>query len=181
MEAQILDLLDELRARRGLSLLLVSHNLGIVDRLCDRVVVLYAGRVVEGGPTAACCDAPRHPYTRGLLAALPRLDRARVGRLAPIPGGLPDLTPAGSRLQFPAALRLCRRRAARRRRPCGRRRTRRALPPDDVVADRAGACRAGAGGPAPAVAQPTSALEAAGLSRAFAIAGRWRSAGARRG
>ncbi len=89
VEAGILDMLDELRARRGLSLLLVSHNLGIVDRVCDRVVVLYAGRVVEDGPVGAVLRAPGHPYPRGLLAALPQLDGARP--LAPIPGGLPDL------------------------------------------------------------------------------------------
>ena len=74
VEAGILDLLAALRARRGLSLLLVSHNLGIVDRLCDRAAVLYAGRVVEDGPVAAVLRAPRHPYPRGLLAAMPRLD-----------------------------------------------------------------------------------------------------------
>ncbi len=73
-------------------MLLVSHNLGIVDRLCDRVAVLYAGRVAETGPAGAVLRQPEHPYTRGLLAALPRPDRAHPGRLAPIPGGLPDLT-----------------------------------------------------------------------------------------
>lgn len=92
VEAQILDLLERLRAERGVSLLLVSHNLGIVDRLCDDLTVLYAGRVVESGRATALLDAPRHPYTRGLLAALPRLDRGRLTRLAPIPGSLPDLT-----------------------------------------------------------------------------------------
>ena len=90
VEAGILDLLAKLRAERGLSLLLVSHNLGIVDRLCDEATVLYAGRVVEQGPVAELLDVPRHPYTRGLLAALPRPDH--VGLLSPIPGGLPDLT-----------------------------------------------------------------------------------------
>ncbi len=90
VEAGILDLLDGLRTQRGLSLLLVSHNLGIVERLCDRVTVLYAGRVVEAGPTEAVLARARHPYTRGLLAALPRMDRRGV--LAPIPGRLPDLT-----------------------------------------------------------------------------------------
>ena len=89
VEAQILDLLEKLRRERGVSLLLVSHNLGIVDRLCDDLTVLYAGRVVEQGACADILAAPGHPYTRGLLAALPRMDR---GRLAPIPGGLPDLT-----------------------------------------------------------------------------------------
>jgi peptide/nickel transport system ATP-binding protein len=92
VEAQILDLLDRLRAQRCLSMLLVSHNLGIVDRLCDRVAVLYAGRLAESGPVQAVLRQPRHPYTKGLLAALPRPDRPHAGRLAPIPGGLPDLT-----------------------------------------------------------------------------------------
>jgi peptide/nickel transport system ATP-binding protein len=91
VEAQILDLLDRLRARHGLSMLLVSHNLGIVDRLCDRVSVLYAGRVAETGPAARVLDQPRHPYTKGLLAALPRPD-LETERLSPIAGGLPDLT-----------------------------------------------------------------------------------------
>ena len=91
VEAQILALLHELRARRGLSMLLVSHNLGIVDRLCDTVAVLYAGRVVEAGPAADVLHRPRHPYSKGLLAALPRPDRPHAGRLAPILGGLPDL------------------------------------------------------------------------------------------
>ena len=92
VEAQILDLLEKLRRERGVSMLLVSHNLGIVDRLCDELTVLYAGRVVEQGACAETLRAPRHPYTRGLLAALPRMDRGRMARLAPIPGGLPDLT-----------------------------------------------------------------------------------------
>src|SRR5471030_2320316 len=91
IEAQILSLLEELRTRRNLSMLLVSHNLGIVDRLCDSVSVLYAGRLAESGATTAVLHRPRHPYTKGLLAALPRPDRPHAGRLAPIPGGLPDL------------------------------------------------------------------------------------------
>ncbi len=90
VEAQILALLDELRRRRGLSMLLVSHNLGVVDRLCGAVTVLYAGRVAETGRSSDVLHRPRHPYTKGLLAALPRPDRPHAGRLAPIPGGLPD-------------------------------------------------------------------------------------------
>jgi peptide/nickel transport system ATP-binding protein len=92
IEAQILDLLETLRLRRGLSLLFVSHNLAIVEHLCDDLAVLYAGRVVEHGPTELIFRQPRHPYTKGLLAALPRIDRDRITRLAPIPGELPDLT-----------------------------------------------------------------------------------------
>ncbi|WP_169579853.1 dipeptide ABC transporter ATP-binding protein [Rubritepida flocculans] len=92
VEAQILDLLERLRRERGVAMLLVSHNLGIVDRLCEEVTVLYAGRVVEQGPVQALLSAPLHPYTRGLLAALPRADRGGMQRLRPIPGSLPDLT-----------------------------------------------------------------------------------------
>jgi peptide/nickel transport system ATP-binding protein len=91
IEAQILSLLDDLRTRRNLAMLLVSHNLGIVDQLCDSVSVLYAGRLAESGTTDEVLHRPRHPYTKGLLAALPRPDRPHAGRLAPIPGGLPDL------------------------------------------------------------------------------------------
>jgi peptide/nickel transport system ATP-binding protein len=91
VEAQILDLLDGLRVSRGLAMLLVSHNLAIVDRLCDRVSVLYAGRVAETGAAAEVFDRPRHPYTKGLLAARPRPDLAHTGRLSPIAGRLPDL------------------------------------------------------------------------------------------
>ncbi len=91
IEAQILDLLETLRSRRGLTMLLVSHNLALVDRICDRVSVLYAGRVLESGPASSLLRTPRHPYTRGLLGALPR-PGPHPGRLVPIPGNLPDLT-----------------------------------------------------------------------------------------
>jgi peptide/nickel transport system ATP-binding protein len=92
IEAQILDLLEDLRVRRGIAMLLVSHNLGLVERICDKLVVLYAGRTVETGPTADVLAKPQHPYTRGLLAALPRPDRPHPGRLLPIDGNLPDMT-----------------------------------------------------------------------------------------
>jgi peptide/nickel transport system ATP-binding protein len=91
IEAQILDLLEELRTRSGIAMLLVSHNLGLVERICDRLVVLYAGRTVETGSAADILSTPRHPYTRGLLAALPRPDLPHPGRLAPIGGNLPDM------------------------------------------------------------------------------------------
>jgi peptide/nickel transport system ATP-binding protein len=98
IEAQILDLLEDLQARRGLTMLFISHNLGVVRRIADDIAVLYAGQVVEEGATERILQAPVHPYTKGLLAAIPRLGRGRT-RLASIPGRLPDLRapPAGCR------------------------------------------------------------------------------------
>ncbi len=90
IEAQILDLLEKLRHDRGLSILYITHNLGVVARICDDVCVLYAGRVVETGTTQSVLRKPRHPYTKGLLASLPRVAE-RKQRLAPIPGRFPDL------------------------------------------------------------------------------------------
>ena len=93
VEAQILDLLDDLRRRRGLSMLFITHNLGLVNRICDTVCVLYAGSVIEYGPAAGVLTAPAHPYTKGLLTSMPRLDpEFRRARLIPIPGKFPDLT-----------------------------------------------------------------------------------------
>ena len=92
IEAQILSLLDELRERRGLSMLLVSHNLGIVDRLCDTVSVLYAGRLAESGTTGAVSASSAPSLHQGPAGGACRgPDRPHAGRLAPIPGGLPDL------------------------------------------------------------------------------------------
>ncbi len=90
IEAQILDLLEKLRRERGLSMLYITHNLGVVARVCDDVCVLYAGSVVETGAAAEVLRRPRHPYTKGLLASLPRIAERRQ-RLAPIPGRFPDL------------------------------------------------------------------------------------------
>lgn len=98
IEAQILDLLEDLRVRRGLTMVFISHNLGVVRRIADEVAVLYAGQIVEQGATEDVLQRPVHPYTKGLLAAIPRIGR-RMGRLAAIPGRLPDLRnpPAGCR------------------------------------------------------------------------------------
>ena len=98
--AQVLELLDRLRLDRGLALLLITHDLGTVATHADRVIVMYAGRVVEEATAADLFRAPRHPYTRGLLASLPRLSaRARGAsrRFDAIPGVVPDLAsrPAG--------------------------------------------------------------------------------------
>ena len=87
IEAAILELVRELRRKFGTSILFISHNLGTVARLCDGIGVLYAGRLVEAGPIRAVFKTPQHPYTRGLLAALPKLDAGRgAGRLHPIEG-----------------------------------------------------------------------------------------------
>jgi oligopeptide transport system ATP-binding protein len=95
-QAQILELLAELQDEMGLALVLVSHDLGVVAGVADRVLVMYAGRIVEEGPADAVFAAAGHPYTRGLLASVPRADDARPV-LAAIPGSPPDPTalPAG--------------------------------------------------------------------------------------
>jgi len=91
VQAEILALLGELREAFGLALLLISHDLDVVAQVCERVLVLYAGRVVESGPAAPLLAAPRHPYSAGLLAARPRLDTPAGRPLRAIPGQPPDL------------------------------------------------------------------------------------------
>jgi peptide/nickel transport system ATP-binding protein len=92
VEAEVLDLVESLRAEYRTAVLFISHNLGIVSRLCDRVGVLYAGRLVEQGPSAEVFGEPRHPYTLGLLRAAPRLGRTKKsGMLDAIPGSLPPI------------------------------------------------------------------------------------------
>ena len=94
VEAEILDLVDNLRRQYGTAILLISHNLPMVARLCDRIGVLYAGRLVELGDARAVLRAPRHPYTARLLSCLPGSRRKRDGDLQTIPGQLP---PPGTR------------------------------------------------------------------------------------
>ena len=91
VQAQILDLLKAASREVGSSLVLITHDLGVVARYAERVVVMYAGRVVEQGPARALYRQPRHPYTRGLLASVPRLDGPAGERLIPIEGAPPDL------------------------------------------------------------------------------------------
>jgi|RhiMetdeSRZDD1v2_1073273.scaffolds.fasta_scaffold19214_3 oligopeptide/dipeptide ABC transporter ATP-binding protein len=92
--AQVLELLDALRRQRRLALLLVTHDLGVVAHHADRAIVLYAGRIVEEAGVRDLFAAPRHPYTQGLLASVPRLADAQnpSRRYAAIPGSIPDLT-----------------------------------------------------------------------------------------
>jgi peptide/nickel transport system ATP-binding protein len=89
IQAQILELLQQLRRETGMALVLISHDLGVVAETCERVCVMYAGRIVEEAPTARLFAAPAHPYTRGLLGALPPIDGPRR-RLSAIPGGVPE-------------------------------------------------------------------------------------------
>ena len=86
IQAQVLDLMAELGRETGTAIILVTHDLGVVARMCDRVVVLYGGRIMEEGQAEALFDAPRHPYAQGLLAATPRLEDALTARLGTIPG-----------------------------------------------------------------------------------------------
>ena len=92
VEAEVLDLIDDLRNRIDAAILLISHNLGMVARMCERVGVMYAGRLVEDGPARDLFTDPRHPYTMGLLRCVPRFGaRKDTSRLVPIPGFLPRL------------------------------------------------------------------------------------------
>ena len=89
IQAQILELLQTLRRETGMALVLISHDLGVVAETCGRVAVMYAGRMVEQAPTSRLFAAPTHPYTQGLLGALPPLDSPRMP-LSAIPGGVPE-------------------------------------------------------------------------------------------
>jgi oligopeptide/dipeptide ABC transporter ATP-binding protein len=89
IQAQILDLLLALQADFGMALVLVTHDLGVVAEMADRVAVMYAGRIVEEAPVRALFASPRHPYTRGLMASIPRLD-GQIHRLSVIEGNVPS-------------------------------------------------------------------------------------------
>ena len=110
VQAQILEVLDRLRQARGMAVLLITHDLGVVAGRADRVAVMYAGQIVETAKTVDLFAQPSHPYTRGLFASIPRLDSAH-GRLTPITGQVPspDRWPAGCRFQprCPEAMPAC--------------------------------------------------------------------------
>ena len=91
IQAQILELLRDLTRRIGVALIIITHNLGVVARYADRVIVMYAGRIVEVGSAEQIYHRSRHPYTIGLLASVPRMDRRRGQRLVPIAGQPPVL------------------------------------------------------------------------------------------
>ena len=99
IQAQILGLLQEMQDQLGTSIIMITHDLGVIAETCDDVVVMYAGRIAEQGTVEEVFNRPRHPYTRGLLASIPRLSTPRKSRLATIEGMVPALTemPAGCR------------------------------------------------------------------------------------
>jgi oligopeptide/dipeptide ABC transporter ATP-binding protein len=90
IQAQYLNLLSELQRTHGLALIFITHNLGIVAKMCDRLAVMYAGRVVESGPVKQIFKTPMHPYTQALLSSIPRMSDSRQ-RLTAIEGQPPDL------------------------------------------------------------------------------------------
>jgi oligopeptide/dipeptide ABC transporter ATP-binding protein len=89
IQAQVLDLLMDLRDELGMAIMIITHNMGVIAEVADRVLVMYAGRIVEQSPAADLFDAPQHPYTKGLLACVPTLQQERH-RLIAIPGSLPE-------------------------------------------------------------------------------------------
>lgn len=102
IQAQILDLLMQLRDETGASVLLITHDMGVVAETCDRVVVMYLGKIVEKAPVWTLFDGPKHPYTAGLLQSIPSLDRP-IEQLSTIPGHIP------SPFELPAGCRFCNR------------------------------------------------------------------------
>ncbi|TNE38013.1 MAG: ATP-binding cassette domain-containing protein [Alphaproteobacteria bacterium] len=101
VQAQIIDLLNELKRETGTAIIMITHDLGVVAGICDRVNVMYAGQFVETGTVQEIFYDPQHPYTRGLLGSMPRLDQIRDEHLTAIPGQPPNLQnlPAGCNFQ----------------------------------------------------------------------------------
>lgn len=97
IQAQIIELMEDLKERLNTSIILITHDLGVVAKVCSRVVVMYAGQIVEQGPIDDIFHNPKHPYTVGLLKSAPRLDETEKRKLVPIEGQPPDLIspPAG--------------------------------------------------------------------------------------
>jgi len=111
IQAQILDLILDLQAETGMAVIFITHAMGVIAQICDAVIVMYAGQVAERAPVQDLFDTPRHPYTRGLLAAIPRLSSARKQPLPTIAGMVPELNalPRGCRFQnrCPSRMEIC--------------------------------------------------------------------------
>ena len=101
IQAQILQLLRDMQKQTGMSIIFITHDLGVIAEMCDRVVVMYGGRIIEQAGVNELFDLPLHPYTRGLLKAIPRLDNPNKENLSTIPGMVPSLFefPPGCRFQ----------------------------------------------------------------------------------
>jgi oligopeptide/dipeptide ABC transporter ATP-binding protein len=101
IQAQILELMQSLQSEMGMAIVLITHDLGVIAEMCDDVVVMYAGRVAEAGPVDRIFAHPSHPYTRGLLGSIPRLEHERKTKLQTIEGMVPSLAdmPVGCRYQ----------------------------------------------------------------------------------
>ena len=91
IQAQILDLIGDLSARLGTAVIMITHSLGLVAGMCDRVCVMYAGRIVEQGGVDELFTNPAHPYTQGLIKSVPRMDKKNTGRLFSISGQPPNV------------------------------------------------------------------------------------------
>jgi oligopeptide transport system ATP-binding protein len=114
IQAQILEIIKELTVRLGTAVILITHDLGVVSGMCDSIIVMYAGRIVERAPTEDLFARPSHPYTQGLIQSVPRLDRSTGERLFSIPGAPPSLIDIPECCPFhprcPSATDVCRRR-----------------------------------------------------------------------
>jgi oligopeptide/dipeptide ABC transporter ATP-binding protein len=99
IQAQVLELIADIQEKMGMSVVLITHDLGVVAEYCDRVMVMYAGQIVESGPTGEVINFPQHPYTQGLLNSIPRLsDLDR--KITPIEGSVPDLIGLAAQCRF---------------------------------------------------------------------------------
>jgi oligopeptide/dipeptide ABC transporter ATP-binding protein len=90
VQAQVINLIQDLQAELGLTMLFVAHDLGVVEHLCDRVIVMYLGRIMEIAPKASLYDRPRHPYTKALLSAIPNLDPTAKRERMILEGDIPS-------------------------------------------------------------------------------------------
>ena len=106
IQAQILELLQDMKERFGMAIMLITHAMGVVAETAQRVVVMYAGKVIEEAPVDQLFANPRHPYTQGLIRSIPRIDTAatRKARLEAIPGVVPSLLQSAARLPLRGAL-----------------------------------------------------------------------------
>ena len=93
IQSQIIELLRQIQRRTGMSVIIITHDLGVVSEFADEVIVMYAGRIVESGSVDEVLEDPRHPYTSGLLSSIPHIDDQGVKRLQPFPATCRTLAP----------------------------------------------------------------------------------------